>query len=137
MHPIASPTTARRIRPNALRAILVASSTILALAVAGCASDDPLPSADGGSESSGSPAVISIESFDFGDPITITAGTAVLVQNLDGVGHTWTADDGESFMSGFLEPGDEFRQRLDAPGTITFACEIHPSMTGSITVVGD
>jgi len=135
MHPIASPTPARRIRPNALRTVLVASLTILALAAAGCASDDPLATADGGPASPGEPAVISIESFDFGDPITITAGAEVLVQNLDGVGHTWTADDGESFMSGFLEPGDEFRQRLDTPGTITFACEIHPSMTGSITVV--
>ncbi len=106
-----------------------------ALAVAGCASDDPLPDAADGPGATDEPAIISIESFDFGDPVTITVGEEVLVRNLDGVGHTWTADDGESFASGFLEPGDEFRQRLDAPGTITFVCEIHPSMTGSITVV--
>jgi plastocyanin len=118
---------------------ITATITILvgALAFAGCASDDPLPGAAEEPGSTGGPAVISIESFDFGDPITIVAGDEVLVQNLDGVGHTWTADDGESFDSGFLEAGNEFRQRFDTPGTITFACEIHPSMTGSITVVAN
>lgn len=78
---------------------------------------------------------IEIEGFSFGAPLEITAGTTVTVVNRDSVPHTWTADDG-SFDSGRLSPGESFTITLTQPGEFTFYCQIHPSMTGSITVTG-
>ena len=47
-----------------------------------------------------------------------------------------TADDG-SFNSGPLNPGDYFMVTFLGSGMLTYHCEIHPSMTGSITVSED
>ena len=45
-----------------------------------------------------------------------------------------TADDG-SFDSGNLAPGATFSQSFSTPGTFTYHCNIHSSMTGTVTVV--
>lgn len=79
--------------------------------------------------------IITIENFDFGVPVTAAPGQTITVRNSDGAPHTWTAADG-SFASGTLEQGDEFSITLDEPGTYSFFCEIHPSMTGTLTVSG-
>jgi plastocyanin len=77
---------------------------------------------------------ITISQFTFSGA-SVPAGATVTVNNLDGVEHTVTATDG-SFDSGvvasatavaFLAP--------NAPGTYSFVCAIHPSMSGQITVV--
>jgi plastocyanin len=47
--------------------------------------------------------------------------------------HTVTADDGQ-FDSEVLNPGDSFSVTFPEAGTIGYHCEIHPSMTGSVTV---
>ena len=47
--------------------------------------------------------------------------------------HTVTADDG-SFDSGRLDPGEQFSQTFDQPGTFTYHCGFHPEMQGSIVV---
>jgi hypothetical protein len=44
-----------------------------------------------------------------------------------------TADDG-SFDSEVLNPGDSFMVRFRRSGTVSYHCEIHSSMTGSVTV---
>jgi plastocyanin len=78
---------------------------------------------------------IEIEGFSFGAPLAIAAGTTVTVINRDSVPHTWTADDG-AFDSGRIAPGGSFSITLSQTGEFTFYCQIHPSMTGSITVTG-
>jgi len=79
-------------------------------------------------------ATISIESFAFGSSVTVAPGSTVLVSNIDGAPHTVTADDG-SFTTATLSPGDSATIVVpEAPGTYTFFCNIHPSMTGSLTV---
>lgn len=67
------------------------------------------------------------------DTFSIVEGEYVRFVNNDDVTHTFTADDG-LFDSGPVEPGDDFRYAFDGPITITYHCEIHPSMTGSVTV---
>lgn len=117
-------------------ATLVAAT--LTLAACGGGDDDASPSteaaatvASGGDEASG--AAITIQSFSFGGVTSVTVGTTVTVTNDDSVPHTVTADDG-SFDTGTIQPGDSAQITLDAAGTFTYHCNIHGSMTGSITV---
>lgn len=77
---------------------------------------------------------VHIESFAFNpDPINILVGDTVEWDNHDNVAHTATADDG-SFDSGTLMNGDSYRRVFNAPGSIAYHCDIHPSMTGRIVV---
>jgi plastocyanin len=78
---------------------------------------------------------ITIAGFAFTGATEVAVGTTVTVVNEDGSDHTWTADDG-TFSSGNLAPGDSFEFTFDEPGTYTYACRIHPTMTGTITVTG-
>lgn len=65
--------------------------------------------------------------------LTVSTGTTVVWSNQDGVPHTATADDGE-FNSGTLSEGDRYEHTFDTAGTFAYFCEVHPTMTGEITV---
>ena len=67
--------------------------------------------------------------------VEVPAGTEVVWSNDDPTAHTVTADDG-AFDSGTLDPGGTFRAVLEREGTVRYRCLIHPSMQGTITVVG-
>ena len=100
----------------------------------GYISDDPpqqSPYASGDDE----PAEVIISGFDFGDPVTVGAGTEVRVTNRDATAHTWTSLDG-FFDSGTIEPAESFEFTFDTAGAFEFFCGIHPQMTGTITVSG-
>jgi plastocyanin len=78
---------------------------------------------------------VSIEGFAFvPDPIIIPPGTKVRWTNNDSVSHTVTSNPAGLFDSGPLEPGDDFDFRFEEPGTYTYSCTIHPSMTGTVIV---
>ena len=47
--------------------------------------------------------------------------------------HTVTSDDG-LFDSEALNPGESFMFTFPEAGTFSYHCEIHPFMTGSVTV---
>lgn len=81
-------------------------------------------------------AAVGINNFAFMPAsITVTAGSTVTwTDNQSGVPHTVTADDG-SFDSGRLTTGQSFSMTFSAAGTITYHCNIHPSMHGTITVM--
>jgi plastocyanin len=51
-----------------------------------------------------------------------------------GTTHHLKSDDGTTFDSGSLPPSGLFQATFSAPGTYTYHCEIHPSMTGKVTV---
>ncbi|HWR58265.1 MAG TPA: cupredoxin family copper-binding protein [Thermodesulfovibrionales bacterium] len=65
--------------------------------------------------------------------LKIKAGSEVIWKNKDGVEHTITANDG-GFDSGSLASEGEFRKKFIKPGTYSYYCEMHPSMTGTIVV---
>ena len=67
--------------------------------------------------------------------VEVPAGTEVVWSNEDPTAHTVTADDG-AFDSGTLDPAGTFRAVLEREGTLRYRCLIHPSMQGTITVVG-
>jgi plastocyanin len=65
--------------------------------------------------------------------LNVAPGTTVRFVNNDPEPHTATADSG-LFDTGVLEPGYSFDVFLDGSGTVTYHCELHPHMQGSIVV---
>lgn len=123
----------------------IATVAVFTLALVACGgSDEPTVSStstvqDETTTTTGEPtsgeAVITIEDFRFGGAAEVAAGAQLTVTNNDNVTHTWTSDDG-TFNSSGISPGDSFEIVLSDPGTYSFFCSIHPTMTGTITVTG-
>jgi len=97
------------------------------------AAADPTANSTSSPEAGDNDYETEIEDFAFEQGITVTAGTAVRWENRDGVPHTVTADD-SAFDSGPLQTNDTFEFLFEAAGTFAFHCNVHPSMTATITV---
>ncbi len=95
--------------------------------------DTSPPATEAPADDAGGAAEIVISDFSFSEDITVPVGTTVVVRNDDSAGHTWTADDG-SFDSGLIDGGGTFEFTFTEAGTFAFHCEVHPAMTGTITV---
>jgi plastocyanin len=77
---------------------------------------------------------IEIKDFSFQpSSITVPVGTIVTWVNSDPSSHTVTSDDGK-FNSGNIITGGQFKFTFSQPGTYKYHCNIHPSMTGVVTV---
>jgi plastocyanin len=57
--------------------------------------------------------------------IRISAGTSLTWSNDGGEQHTVTSDDGSTFDSGTLDPGDTFGFTFETPGSYPYSCAIH------------
>ena len=129
--------TPSRIRSGVMRrlisltAMLIVGVWISACSGSGTDTDPTSPPADGG----GASAEITIADFSFSGDDTVSVGDTVEVTNNDSVGHTWTAVD-ETFHSGTLASGDSFEFTFEEAGEFDYFCQIHPDMTGTITVEG-
>jgi plastocyanin len=66
--------------------------------------------------------------------ITIKRGTKVRWINKDSTAHTATANNGRSFDSGRLRPGQRYTHTFKSAGKKPYHCEIHSDMKGRITV---
>ncbi len=114
----------------------IALAVVLASLIAGCGVDDPVASdrtATSPTNTTVPTATLEIADFAFGEIGPLAAGTLITVDNLDGVGHTFTAVDG-SFDIAFIEGKGRQMITLDTPGTFEFFCNIHAFMTGTITI---
>jgi plastocyanin len=69
------------------------------------------------------------------EKITARVGQTVVWTNEDDVAHTVKAKSGADFESKALSKGDTYKAKLTKAGTIDYVCTIHPSQTGTITVV--
>src|SRR5918994_2016993 len=78
--------------------------------------------------------VVDIRNLAF-DPaqLNIAPGTTVRFVNRDPEPHTATADN-ELFDTGPLEAGESFEVYFEGAGTVTYHCDLHPDMKGSIVV---
>ncbi|MGH8915918.1 MAG: cupredoxin domain-containing protein [Acidimicrobiia bacterium] len=105
--------------------------TALALTIGACSSDDAGPTTSAGVVEER----VEIADFAFSpETLTIAVGTTVTWVNNDaGLAHTSTSTD-DVWTSGTLNEGDEFSVPFDEPGTFTYFCTVHPTMTGSIIV---
>jgi plastocyanin len=80
-------------------------------------------------------AAVRIVDFQFmPNSVTVSVGGTVTWTHAGNAPHTVTSDRAGVFDSGRLANGQTFSFKFDAPGTFAFHCEIHPSMTGSVTV---
>lgn len=80
------------------------------------------------------PTDITIDSSTYSSSsVTISAGETVRFTNNDSMKHTATADDA-SWGTGTLNQGDTFTKRFSTPGTYTYHCSYHSTMTGTIIV---
>jgi plastocyanin len=78
---------------------------------------------------------ILIKNFSFKPAhITIKRGTRVRWINKDSTAHTATANNGRSFDSGRLRPGQSYTHTFKSAGKKPYHCEIHSDMKGRITV---
>lgn len=81
-----------------------------------------------------SQASIVIRNFAFSPKqISVRAGTKVTWTNRDSVAHTVTSNDG-FFESGALGTGGTYSYVFPVPGTYSYHCSIHPSMTATVIV---
>jgi len=79
-------------------------------------------------------ATISINKSAFSpSKITVKQGTEVIWKNNDVVDHTIIGDNG--IASARLKNGDIYKFDFPVAGTYAYHCSLHPSMTGTITVV--
>jgi plastocyanin len=68
--------------------------------------------------------------------VTIKTGTVVTWVNQDAASHSIASDNSSSvaFSSDLLPTGASYNVTFTTPGTYTYHCSIHPSMTGTIIV---
>ena len=127
--------------PRKILPALIAGAAAASL-IAGCGGSDSQPSsqpkaaaapADPTSGASGDSVTIS--SFKF-QPATLTvrSGGKITVTNNDSTTHTATADDGNTFDTGDIDPGSSATFSVDKPGTVAYHCNIHPFMKATIVV---
>ena len=114
-----------RSRPSITLTICLLASTLAVAGLVRSGGGDPAPA--GG-------ASIAIEGFAFAEITGVEPGASVTVANLDGAPHTLTATGG-AFDTGLIDGGGSVDLTVPtAAGTYSFFCELHPSMTGSLTV---
>jgi plastocyanin len=127
-----------------LAVVLVAAGSVLG--AAGCGDDDadevssgttgsPADDDGGSGEDGGEAGTIVALDFELSST-TVAAGSEVTFRNDDSTAHTVTADDG-AFDTGSVPAGETATFTAPSePGEVAFHCEIHPSMTGTLTVGG-
>src|SRR5829696_8675888 len=77
---------------------------------------------------------VAIEDFQFNPAdVAIQPGDTIMWVNEGNTPHTVTSDDGQ-FDSEVLNPGESFMFTFPEAGTFSYHCEIHPFMTGSVSV---
>ena len=69
------------------------------------------------------------------EKITARVGQTVRWTNDDDVAHTVKAKTGADFESKALTKGKTYEAKVTKTGTIDYVCTIHPSQTGTISVV--
>jgi len=68
--------------------------------------------------------------------VKVLKGGTITWSNSDGFAHTVTKEGGPGaeFDSGNIDGGGTFKQKFAAAGKVDYACTIHPTQTGTITV---
>lgn len=129
-------TKSRRSHARALAAVAV--GLLLVVGLAACSDDDD----DGGTLPDSTTTVAggggsTVVAKDFSlTSVTVAPGSEVTFSNEGSATHTMTADDG-AFDAGRVAGGSNATVTAPTdPGAYPFHCEIHSSMTGTLTVQG-
>lgn len=133
-----------------MKTLLALSAATLALAAAGCGSNDKSSSGSssgssssgsssgGGSSSSGAAqsgnVAVTIKGFAFNpDNLTVKKGTKITWTNQDSAPHNVV---GGELKSTTLNQGDSYTYTADKAGTISYVCTFHANMKATLTVTG-
>lgn len=120
-------------RPTPTRRLLVAAA-LVSVALAACSSDSDASGTTTTTGASLGDGTILAVGFTLSD-VTVAPGADLELLNQDGTEHTATADDGSFALRA---PGGVTEGPVAAPsqpGTYPFHCEIHSTMTATLTVV--
>ncbi len=97
--------------------------------------DDAAEDDDTSAAPAGQEVAVDIVNFAFNpDPIEIAVGDTVTWTNQDGVPHTATGQDRDVLQSGTIAPGGSFSHTFTEAGEISYFCEFHNDMSGTIIV---
>jgi len=112
--------------------------SLLALAVAGCGSDDEQSSAAPASrDAATAKAAVDAKDFKFvPQTVQVKAGGSVTFANSDKAKHNAQTDSGAdgAFNTGDLQKGDEEAVTFEKPGSYDYYCIYHRFMTGTVEV---
>jgi plastocyanin len=120
----------------------VSAVTLVACGSSGSSSSSTTSSAAAAGSSSASSSsgagstttsTITIKSFSFTTPDSVSPGATITVENKDGTAHTVTSDTGNAFDDA-ASPGTSTFTAPTKPGSYPFHCTIHPSMHGTLVV---
>lgn len=106
---------------------------------AGCGASNGAASSSPATTAAAGGVEVSITNFAFAPrTVTVKAGTTVTWTNHDGVVHDVRWQSGALPASPPLSPGGgggaSWSHTFASPGTFSYICGIHPSMTGSVVV---
>jgi plastocyanin len=102
-------------------------------ALAGCGGGGSGTASAPAAASSRSDSAITISDFKFAPrTLRVMHGAHIKITNSDGVAHTLTADDGQSFDSGTVAAADSATIRVAQEGRFAYHCTIHPFMKGEL-----
>ncbi len=94
----------------------------------------PVPSVTPPASATPQPVSVAISNFAFNpSQVSVKVGTVVSWTNHDSMAHTVTSNNG-AFNSGTLNPGSTFSFTFNTPGTFSYHCAVHPSMTATVVV---
>ncbi|MEU3401020.1 cupredoxin domain-containing protein [Streptomyces filamentosus] len=127
-----------RPRSGRLHAVVAIAVLCILIALAGCsggtAPTSPSPSTPFATSVSEERIVIRDFRFEPAD-LTVSPGAKVSVVNEDSAPHTVTAEDASAFDTSTIEGGRTATFTTPSTaGTYRYLCDIHPSMTGTLTV---
>jgi plastocyanin len=128
----------RPYRVSLLRHAAVAALAVGLFAGAAACGDDDDASSDGGSTDQGSDgagaadATLEVDAIAYSD-VTAPAGGTLEIDNTSGVAHTFTADDGSFDVAYDADETVDVDMPTEA-GDYPFHCNIHASMTATLTV---
>ncbi|HEV7188722.1 MAG TPA: cupredoxin domain-containing protein [Blastococcus sp.] len=97
------------------------------------APSSPSSAASSSSGAGSTASTITIKSFGFTTPASVSPGATITVDNKDGTDHTVTSDTGNAFDDA-ASPGTTTFTAPAKPGSYPFHCSIHPSMHGTLVV---
>ncbi|MFA6001012.1 MAG: cupredoxin family copper-binding protein [Thermoleophilia bacterium] len=119
----------------AILSALLMFGIIFAVA-SGCGSSSSDSSSDGSGATTdaGNTAEVKMQGSKFTPAdLTVEKGTTVTWSNDDSTPHTVTSNS-KVFNSGNMNKGQNFGYTFNESGTFEYACTIHPSMKGKVTV---
>src|SRR5699024_10355363 len=123
-------------------AVVTAAAGVIGLTAAcGSSSDDasaavtaPTASTEIGQSSPQSSAVITIDDYSYGEPITVAPGEQITVRNDDKVKHTVTSDEDDLFDAKVDRNATTTFSAPTQPGTYDYHCTYHSNMHGTLIV---